>query len=347
MTPWIDYMRGADVLTVARSLGIETSAPRGASGGTIYGCPACAADTRHRRAKDKRGAIGVRGDGAGWRCHQCDVSGDAIDLVAYVLAGGRYRDLRDDGRAKVREWCVDFGGGLLPAEATAPRTEREIERPTPTYPLDHEVLALWDSCEACDVDPDVTAYLASRGIDAGRVADLDLARALPAGDVPSWARTWQTTGHRLIVPLCDASGVMRSVLARSLDRGAQRKSLAPTGYTRAGLVMACAFGLLILSTGKPAWWRRDLDLRIVIAEGEIDSLAWASQWSDAAQHAPATLGIVSGSWTPEIAARIPDGAVVVIATDADDEGEKYAGRISTSLAERSVQLTRWRAEDAA
>ena len=52
------------------------------------------------------------------------------------------------------------------------------------------------------------------------------------------------------------------------------------------------------------------------------------------------LGIVAGSWQPEIAARVPDGARVVLAVDHDETGEKYTATIAASLGER-VTLLRW------
>ena len=80
-----------------------------------------------------------------------------------------------------------------------------------------------------------------------------------------------------------------------------------------------------------------------IAEGATDYLTCATAWGDAAEDAPAVIGILSGSWTPSIAARIPSGTRVVIAVDHDQAGEKYAARIAASLAGRCT-LERWMPE---
>jgi len=50
---------------------------------------------------------------------------------------------------------------------------------------------------------------------------------------------------------------------------------------------------------------------------------------------------VSGSWSAAIAARIPNGSHVVIATDNDAAGDKYAEIIAASLSGR-VYLERRR-----
>jgi hypothetical protein len=69
----------------------------------------------------------------------------------------------------------------------------------------------------------------------------------------------------------------------------------------------------------------------VIREGVPDFLTWATRWGDAAEGAPAVIGFISGSWTPEIAGRVPSGTGVVIRAHADDAGAKYARHIAGSI----------------
>jgi len=346
---WVDRMRSATVLEVARELGLPIAPARGASGGALYHCPACDAERRHAKSRDKRGAVGVRRDGFGWRCFQCDASGDALDLVALALEGRRLPDLHDTGKATVREWCVRWLG----LEAGTPSSPRPrplarpapVVEPAPTYPPAAEVDALWAACVAVTDDAEVAAWLAEqRKIAPADVAADDLARVLPRdARVPSWAsiggRPWSTTGHRLVVPMVDAGGEMRSLLARRVPNPTaegERKSIAPKGYGRAGLVMANKAARFLLCSDLPEL----RGLRVVVAEGETDWLAWATT------NALSVLGMVSGSWSADIAARIPNGATVVIATDADAEGDKYAAKITNTLAERaragSVRLERWK-----
>jgi hypothetical protein len=77
-----------------------------------------------------------------------------------------------------------------------------------------------------------------------------------------------------------------------------------------------------------------------IVEGAPDFLIGATEWGDAADPWPAILGVVSGSWTPAIAARVPEGATVVVAVDHDEAGERYAARIAETL-RGHVELRRW------
>jgi len=352
---WIEAVRGTSVLAVAAALRLKTSPPRGTSGGSVYGCPACSAERRHAARRDRRGALGVRRDGIGFRCMDCDVSGDAIDLVALVLRGRRFSELRGDALGEVRRWFEEFAGLEL-SSAVATRTPvPPPPAPPVSYPPEAEVREFYDRCVECDNDAGVSAYLGGRNLRAGFVAGLQLARALPADlrELPRWASKrvgengprvpWTASGHRLIVPLYDERGLMRSVLARAIGH-AEIKSYAPAGFTRAGLVMACSLGRWLLATGvRPEWWSLQREMRVVVAEGEADFLGWATRWSDAAEHAPATFAVISGSWTAGIASRIADESVVLIATDNDAAGDRYAAVIHESFASRAVSLERWEA----
>lgn len=350
---WLDAVRGSSVLAVAVALGLKAAPARGASGGSVYGCPACGEERRHAPRRDRRGAIGVRRDGRGWRCMDCDVSGDAIDLVALVLRGKRFPELGSAAKDEVRAWFERFAGLDLQNVATTPVP------PPPAapaqYPPEAEVRDFYDRCLPVDDSADVAGYLRSRNLSPGIVANFDLARALPVdfNALPRWASQradetgprvpWTASGHRLIVPLFDAAGTMRSVLARAI-RPAAIKSFAPAGHTRAGLVMACPFGRWLLATGQwPEWWSLEHELRVVVTEGEADFLGWATRWSDAAEYAPATLAVVSGSWTSEIASRLADQTTVLVATDNDKAGDRYAQTIVDTFAGRPVALERWEA----
>ena len=363
---WLDGMKRAGVLEVAAALGLRVS-ERGT--GWVSPCPACGRERRNASTpSEKRGAVGLTRDGHGWTCFPCEASGDALDLVAYKLGGKRFRELGDSYKAEVREWC----GGFLGLDTTAPRalaasqarkaarvarvSDLELERTAePVYPPAEELAALWAACVPVVHDEAAALYLLGRRIEPFRVADLDAARALPldASGLPAWANSWASRRLRLVVPLVDVRGAMRSVLARTIVPSAELppdalKSAAPKGYGRAGLVLACPFARRVLEhSAKPSWWTDDAPaFRVVVAEGEIDFLTCAAEASDANEHAPAVLGVTSGSWTAELAARIPDGTTVVVATDDDKGGETYARRIVETLAPRMraglVRVERWR-----
>lgn len=352
------------ITDIAAELGMDVR-QSGNSPPSIFGCPACGASTRHSKARDRRGAVGIRGANNGWRCFQCDASGDGVDLVAFELCDSKYKDLRDDQKAVVRAKLAaltGLGKGGAAVRAAKPRKPiAAVAAPIRSYLPLEQASAFWSSCRPV-VDARYThAYLLSRGLDPTKVSDADIARALPlAGydgvEIPGWAvfgrSCWRKLGYHLIVPLRDANGVICSFIARNVH-GAQRprfgddpipKSIPPKGFARGGLVAACPLALQLLTTGAtPSWWSRGAQLRVVITEGEVDYLAWATACSDADAHAHATFGIVSGSWTADHASRVPDGCTVVIATDCDPEGDRYATKIADTFARRTVDIERWEA----
>lgn len=352
---WLDALGREHVLVVAAAVGLEVQKPRGASGGSCS-CPACGAQHRHPSRQDRRLAIGVRSDGLGWRCYQCDATGDQLHLAALALEKGKWGELASDQKARVRAWAVDWLR-LASVTSASSLTESGL-RPgasEPTFPPSDEVADLWGRCVPVIDDERVRAWLVrDRSIDAGRVAAGELARVLPWGaECPLWATKkleerrvpWSETAYRAIFRLFDHAGHLRSVLARYC--GAPKhpgtpKSRAPQGFARRGLVLANELGRSLLSGV-----RLEGRLRVVIAEGEMDHLVFATKDRRDAEERLCVLGMVSGSWTPEIAARIPDGATVLIATHQDKDGEKYAAEIASSLAVRlrsgALRAERWRA----
>jgi hypothetical protein len=240
-----------------------------------------------------------------------------LDLIALQLCGRRYPDLHAEGRMEVDAWCCER---LLHEPDPRVQCARIVQAGpvSARYPVEGEVGELWACGVPVDKDKPVQAFLALRSICATRVADFDLARALPVGiAIPAWATTgqrpWNESSHRLLVPLYDAAGQLRSVIARSIDPACSLKSTSPSGCARSQLVMACALARQLLATAtRPQWWPQHAELRVVVAEGEVDFLVAGTQWSAAAECAPATFGIVSGSWSAEVAARIADGSTVVV-----------------------------------
>jgi hypothetical protein len=238
-------------------------------------------------------------------------------------------------RALGLSWSDVFSDG---ARHDAPRVCRAPKLPLARPPLD-EVLALWSACVPVIEDAQCEAWFCSRHIDPDWTADRDLARALPFNArVEPWARLrgpWPREGYRIALPLFDAKGEMRSLHARSLDPAAKPKAALPAKFSASGLLLADAAARLMLRTGE-LWGE------LWITEGAPDFLTAATTWGDAADPAPAVLGILSGSWTEDVAARVPSGARVIIAVHEDEAGEKYKSHIAKSL-EGRVQLKRWTA----
>jgi len=333
---WIADVRALGVPPVAEALGFSIK------GRSIAPCPGCGAEQRGRSIPDRRGPVGMTADGLGFRCHRCQAHGDAVSFAALAVIGVErptYEQWRDLRHACARAGLCEFGGARH-GDVSAPTRGRPqaIAGPSPERPANNEVARLWSCCRAVTCDDVVSAWLRSRSIDPCRTEDLDLARALPPqATLPRWARSnagsWIETQHRLLVPLYDDQGTMASIHARAIIQ-THPKSLSPARCTLAGLVMADSGGVRMLVGGE--WQPR----QVWVGEGVPDFLTLACDFNESDDES-AALGIVSGSWTGAIAARVPNGCRVVIATHDDEPGIRYATRIGADLASRT-QLFRWR-----
>jgi hypothetical protein len=312
-------------VALVERLGLGERARR-AAGGMMIRCPwhderspSCSV----RVARD--GEIAVH-------CFGCGQGGDALALVA----AARGLDMRRDFRRVLAE-AAELAHVILeapwqPARSTTP----------PRIGVD-ELAALWAACGGVYDDGELAAALRRRGLEPAEVTDRDLARALPVGvTLPRWARfarkTWAELGNRLVVPMYDATGELASLHARYIGdepRDVPPKGLSPLGGRIAGTVMADALGRMLLASAEaPAWWSERI---ILVEEGVPDFLTVATHYGDD-ENAPAVLGMLAGSWTHEIAARVPDGCRVVIRTHTDAAGAKYAGAIGSSLMGRCEVL---------
>ena len=350
---WIDDAKRADVLAVANALGLTLDRGNRA----LRPCPACGAEKRG--SSDKRGPVGLTRDHHGWRCHRgnCDTSGDALDLVAWRLAGGKLRDLDSDRKAEVRAWyagqgwCEGVDGVAVPnprpLPPAPPPEPLELPRPDPV-----EVCDLWNACLPVTYDAAVASWLTHRGFDAGQVEDRDLARALPMDlALPRWAyfrgEPWNSGSQwRCILPAWGPAGRMESLRARAIATdvppGEKAAAAAAGTGSATGLVLADGLARQVLTAGAvPEWWPSGRPLDLVVVEGETDFLTWCTHYGDAAETAPAVMGIWAGAWTEALAARIPDRTKVAIRTDNDDTGDKYARKVWAHLARR-CELSRAR-----
>ena len=243
--------------------------------------------------------------------------------------------------------------------------------------------ALWEACRPVTEAPrDEWAWLTlpkpGRCLSLEPLAALDLVRLLPRSPAypwPAWVPSLRMTRaewldrYRFASPMYDATGALRSLRFRALTHVrepnpdapgtlrwrevpmlAHQKALATRGAgAMRGLVLADPMGLALLRGEREvpglAW-----DGWVAVCEGEPDLWTWATRTGRFATGSTwASLGIVSGAWTEEIAARIPTGAKVAVYTDDDDTGDRYAERIRATLAGRCdvVEPThpRPRAED--
>lgn len=285
-----------------------------------------------------------------YHCFGCGASGDAI---------AAYQGLHDVPFPEAVRALADEVGIHLedtptvpPTRTGGPRLTRQAA-PSPTYPPNEQITALARFCRPVTEDGEVSEYLRYRGIDAAAVAAQRLAFALcvdaPSGVVPHHrpdergVLPWTATHHRLVAPMFDEKGIRRNVVARSVELLPTRKT-AVSG-TCAGLVFANQGALRILRGGLaslphvgdagglqwPIQRGSCLAARtVVIAEGEIDFLNVAAERDDFA----GVFGVRAGSWNQPIADRLPDGLHIVIATDDDDAGDRYADAIVETLSHR-------------
>lgn len=341
---WAD-VREAGVLPVANALGgIELKRPGSPRHG-LTPCPACGVDDRstEHHHDPKRGPIGLTRDHMGWCCHVCGVKGDAVTLASWLCGQG--------GKVNREVAVACRQAGIL---GDTPRQPRPPPPPrVPEYLPNSELRKFTKLLVPIDEEPSIGAWLLTRRIDPCRVLDLGVTKALPQNAMaPSWAQCkgqqWARAGYRLIAPLYDVNGRMRSFHARAVV-DLDPKSGNPAGYEQAGLTLACPLAKLWLhgdtlgddKTLAVDWVKR---VGLVIVEGLPDWLTQLTKHSDADVDAPAVIGIMSGSWTKAHAEKVPDGCVVGIATDSDKDGNKYAAMIGKTLAGR-VDLRRWKSSE--
>lgn len=264
-------------------------------------------------------------------------SGDVLSLIQ-KLRGCSFPDALREG--------ADLGGVELGRDDDADDVRAERERARSAYLEAHraklaeqpkqekrfapaeEVTALWEGAGPVTEDREVAGYLASRAIDPPSVASRELLRALrPGQPLPWWAgrrgqdgarRDWRETGHRILIRTWDHMGQLRGVRAWRVGGDEDSpKRLPPAGCISAGLVWANSAAVEMLRHPHPCL--------VVISEGEPDLCVHAVRGRYA------VLGITSGSWTQAFADRIAWGSEVVIRTDLDEAGEKYAKHILETL----------------
>lgn len=323
---------------LVQALGLTKGAKRAGWGMQIR-CPAGT-----HADKDPSCSVRVAGDGTvAVRCHGCGYTADAIGLAAQCLglnARTQFRELLAE--------CAKLGGDhALADEITGGERKpnrKPIARPAlapeppRTYPPEAEVSELWTISGAVNLDADASRTLAFRRIDPDAATRLDAVRVLDPRThwtrLPGWARYrgqfWTATGHRLLVPVFDPRGRMRSVRAWRVVDGSSPKRLPPAGHLAAGLVMANPMAA--------AWLRREVcPVRLYVVEGEPDWLCASVTFGVG----DAVVGIGSGSWTRDFADRVPRETEVIVSTHADDAGDKYAAHVLETLDDRCPAY-RWR-----
>lgn len=347
---WWEEACSIPVNEIAVALGLHETRGQGLSP-----CPSCGAEYRSKRRNDYRGPVGLTRDNLGWRCHRCDAGGSGIDMTAAVLfSGSKYKDLTKTDRVCVREWFVRHGWTSgNPSGVFIPKRKPIGRKPQPDlephkYPDSTEVMRLWESSLPATEDHDTSSWLESRGLDPVKIQSLNLARTLDKNiKLPVWAsfrrRGWFTAGYRLIFPMWDAKGRMKTLHARRFNDH-NPKAVAPSGYELRGTILACNTAKRILETGKlPEHLSSADQLKIIITEGEPDFLTWATRENPNKDYV--VIGVISGSWPDDsigrnLASRIPEGSHIYIRIHGDEKGKKYVDSLTSTFKGRKITLYR-------
>lgn len=293
------------------------------AGGVIIRCPWH--EERDPSCSVRRGPDGT----IAVRCFSCGASGDVLTLIAQAHGLSTRRDFKQVMRAAAELgglWSIVHELETGTSTPERPKVEPPPPEPERDYPPSHEVSALWGAASPVTEDHEASAMLDGRGLSADLVAADDLARVIKhSAKLPRWAsyqrRSWVETGHRLIIPMRDAHGIVRSVRAWRVGDGDSPKRLPPGGHKATDLVMACPIGAAMLAgTSQPKV--------VVIVEGEPDFITWATRKTP---RPAARLGIVTGSWSTAMAQRVPADAEVIIRTHHDPAGDRYAQEIALSF----------------
>jgi len=191
----------------------------------------------------------------------------------------------------------------------------------------HSVKVGYEACRSVSENPPAAQYLRGRFISEA-TADQVGVRYL-SGEADVWFHEYFSQGKievgDLITPVFDVEGEMQGVRGWPVPvyegRDLTRLAMKGEGESR-GLVMAAGLAL--------AWLRGEATPGVfVIVEGEPDYLTCAQVWGGV--EGVAVVGVVSGSWTKEFGAKIPDGARVILRVDADHAGEGYARAVYRTL----------------
>lgn len=301
---------------LAQSLGLH---PKGRRWGP---CPACNAP--RTSSSDPRPPLIL--PGKGWTCYACHAQGDAINLVSYALLGRR-----DAGHEfpAVLAWLTERGflapDAALPRSRLTPRPQRaSTGQPDPSAPRHRpphsEVGAILRRCRKPHEDADTRAFLASRKLPI----DVPAGVLPPTFSAPWWPSPWSTLWP-LVIPAYEADGTLASMHGRAVhpvakdgETGPPRKTTWPAGCEAIGLLFAdpVLARPLLRGLGAPG-------SKVLIVEGLTDYLAASALL----RGRYGVLGIASGSAPALGLVRWPERTTLLIATDNDTAGERYAAAI--------------------
>src|SRR6478609_3686602 len=333
MNQHVQEIRAAltDPRGLCSALGLKGKSKRDGRSVTVY-CPA-------HQEKTPSCSVFIGPDGTiAVNCFGCGFAGDALRLIATVHGFNEKSDFRHllltaAEIAGLTEIVNELTNNLPPGNRPQPIQRDPL--PDRPYPPNSELERFWTECGSVVKETASNRLLESRKLNPDEVDRYGLAKAITSNQwLPTWAssgeepdtKSWRFTGHRMIVPVYDCTGSMKSVRAWRVERNSPAKRLPPSGFRANGLVMANSYAQELLKKKKGP-------CKILVAEGEPDFLTVSTKWF----YVP-VIGLTSGSWNEEFAKKIPLGSEIVIMTHHDKAGDKYAEIVQSTVKNRAVVL---------
>lgn len=249
------------------------------------------------------------------RCFACDHTGDALDLVA-VARGIDKRDFRRLVEEAARLAGMDSAPALVSSVNACQKA------PTVEFPPVAEVEEFWGrSAPTTSADVETAWFMASRSWSPAEVASLDIVRVLPQSSAKWWPSSWSK--WRLGIRAYRCNGTLATIHARAVvDVGDGPKTRWPYKSRATGVLFANQRGVNLLKGTQQALGG------VLIVEGLTDTLTASLRYQRAAY---AVLGVTSGNAATLGDVKWPSGQRIVVWTDSDKAGDKYAEQIHAAL----------------
>lgn len=197
------------------------------------------------------------------------------------------------------------------------------------YPEASEVAALLREAFPLNAVPGdaVRRWMVANGYDLDLHARWGSVVALPeSAPVPFWAclhgKAWPDLGLRLLAPLCDAQGALRSLVAQSVAPG-RTGAAHPTCHEHDGLIVACP-------TARRPLMNKQQTRRVVIVGTFREWLRHAESMRRRGE-ATSVWGVLPQAWSKGLTAALADADVTLIA----DPSAPHLGPVRDALDARS------------